>query len=200
MTPAFRLLCRAVVVWSLSMSACSGETIQAAPIVPLRNMHDQQRYDPQQAVSFFRDQRSMRPPVAGTVPREMDPRLDVSVGRLNDDTAYVATVPEDIYESLGGGHAAVERGQERYGIYCRPCHDGLGMGQGTVVLRGMARPPSLHEPRIRTMPDGQMFATISNGARNMPSYKHSIPVNDRWAIVSYVRALQLSHANAGSQP
>ena len=62
------------------------------------------------------------------------------------------------------------------------------------MKRGMAQPPSLHEERIRTMPDGQLFATISNGIRNMPPYQHSIPIADRWAIVSYVRALQLSEA------
>jgi mono/diheme cytochrome c family protein len=89
---------------------------------------------------------------------------------------------------------SIKRGQQRYNIYCRPCHDGAGMGKGTVVKHGMAQPPSLHEDRVRHMPDGQMFASISRGVRNMPAYNYSIPVNDRWAIVSYVRALELSQA------
>ena len=88
----------------------------------------------------------------------------------------------------------IERGQDRYSIYCRPCHDDTGSGQGAVVTRAAWQPPppSFHQERLRQMPDGQLFATISHGVRNMPSYGASIPVNDRWAIVSYVRALQLS--------
>lgn len=179
------------------LAGCRGATQDSAPIVPLRNMHEQQRYDPQEAMPFFRDGRSMREPVAGTFAQEMIPELTLSEGRLDDDSGYVMTVPPEAYKMLGGNEQALDRGAERYNIYCSPCHDQTGAGQGTVVERGMAQPPSLHDPRIRTMPDGQLFATISNGIRNMPPYQHSIPVADRWAIVSYVRALQLSQANAG---
>jgi len=175
---------------------CRGYTQEDPPVLPLRNMHQQQRYDPQEEAAFFRDGASMRRPVTGTFAQEMIPELTLSEGRTNDDAAYIKTVPDEAYELLGGNEQAMERGKERYNIYCRPCHDGLGNGNGTVVERGMAQPPSLHEPRLRTMPDGQLFATISNGIRNMPPYEHSIPVADRWAIVSYVRALQLSQANA----
>jgi cytochrome c5 len=88
----------------------------------------------------------------------------------------------------------IERGLERYDIYCRPCHDGTGAGQGAVITRSgwQPPPPSFHQDRVRQMPDGQLFATITHGVRTMPSYGAYIPVNDRWAIVSYVRALQLS--------
>ena len=181
----------------LPLAGCRGATQDSPPIVPLRNMHEQQRYDPQEYMPFFRDGRSMREPVAGTFAQEMIPELTLSEGRLNDDSAYVLSVPDEAYKMLGGAESAVERGQGRYNIYCAPCHDQTGGGQGTVIERGMAQPPSLHDGRIRTMPDGQLFATISNGIRNMPPYQHSIPVADRWAIVSYVRALQLSQANAG---
>lgn len=181
----------------LSNGACRGETSDSAPILPLRNMHTQQRYDPQERVAFYSDGRSMRQPPAHTVPREEIPELTMSEGRRNDDSAYVLTVPEEVAEHFGGMEETVSRGQERYDIYCRVCHDGTGTGQGTAVKRGMAQPPSFHEARLRSMPDGQLFATISNGIRNMPPYEHSIPVHDRWAIVSYVRALQLSQPKAG---
>ena len=186
-----------VLVGCLLVVGCRGETSSSPPILPLRNMHDQHRYDPQQQSSYFRDRMTMRAPVAGTFATDMEVELTISEGRLNDDSDYVATIPESAIEGLGGGEAAVTRGQERYNIYCRPCHDGTGGENGTAVKRGMAQPPSLHEERIRTMPDGQLFATVSNGIRNMPPYKHSIPIADRWAIVSYVRALQLSEAKVG---
>ena len=88
----------------------------------------------------------------------------------------------------------LNRGQDRYNIYCRPCHDGTGSGKGTVIERAnfQPAPPTFHQDRIRQMPDGQLFATITHGARVMPPYAARIPVVDRWAIVSYVRALQLS--------
>ena len=92
----------------------------------------------------------------------------------------------------------LDRGLDRYDIYCRPCHDGTGSGRGTVITHSdwQPPPPSFHQPRIRQMPDGQLFATITHGVRNMPSYGASIPVSDRWAIVSYVRALELSQGAA----
>ena len=181
----------------LAGAGCRGETTAAAPIVPLRNMHSQQRYNSQKHSDFYADGRTMRPPPAHTLPREVDPELTVSEGRKNDDSGYVLTAPDSVGEHFGSADMMLARGQERYEIYCRACHDGLGTGNGTAVKRGMAQPPSFHDARLRTMPDGQLFATISNGIRNMPAYQHSIPVHDRWAIVSYVRALQLSQPKAG---
>ena len=107
-------------------------------------------------------------------------------------------VPAPVVEHMGGAQALIARGQERFGIYCTPCHDGTGSGHGMAVKHGMLAPPTFHQDRIRHMPDGQMFATISNGIRNMPAYGISIPVTDRWAIVAYVRALQLSQAPIAS--
>jgi mono/diheme cytochrome c family protein len=92
----------------------------------------------------------------------------------------------------------VTRGRARFGIYCTPCHDGTGAGNGLVKKRAIASgatafvPQTFHQDRLRHMPDGQLFATISNGKNNMPPYAMQIPVNDRWAIVSYVRALQVA--------
>lgn len=181
----------------MASAGCRGETSASPPILPLRNMHTQQRYDPQEKAPFFLDGATMQQPPAHTVAREELPALTVSEGRLNDDSGYVLTVPEEVAEHFGDMEATVARGQERYDIYCRVCHDGTGAGNGTAVQRGMAQPPSLHEARLRSMPDGQLYATISNGIRNMPAYQHSIPVHDRWAIVSYVRALQVSQPKAG---
>jgi cytochrome c5 len=106
----------------------------------------------------------------------------------------VAEVPQALAQRFGVAPAMLERGQERFDIYCRPCHVGTGGGLGTVITRSnwLPPPPSFHQDRIRQMPDGQLFATITHGVRNMPSYGAYIPVNDRWAIVDYVRALQLS--------
>jgi mono/diheme cytochrome c family protein len=136
----------------------------------------------------------MRQPVEGTVARETELDPEVAEGRLPDDSGYVLTVPKPAIDRAGGMQGLVTRGQERFNIYCAPCHDKTGSGKGMVVKHGMLAPPSFHQDRIRHMPDGQMFATISNGIRNMPAYGIAVPVEDRWAIVSYVRALQLSQA------
>lgn len=180
-----------LVISGLGM-ACRGESSAEAPFHIQRNMFQQQRYNPQARSAFFEDGRTMRKPVEHTIPQEMDPDPEISDGELADGSGYVLTVPQPVLAQLGGLEAAAKRGGDRYNIYCRPCHDGSGVGQGTVVKRGMAPPPSLHDERVRHMPDGQLFATISRGVRNMPAYNYSIPVNDRWAIVSYVRALELS--------
>lgn len=179
----------------LALAACRGQTTADPPIVPLRNMFDQDRYDPQSASRFFADQRTMRAPVVGTVAREtiLDPA--VGQGRLPDDSGYVLEVPPAAVASYGNMGALVERGRERFNIYCRPCHDGTGSGKGRAVERGLKpEPPTFHQDRIRQMPDGQLFATVTRGVRNMPAYGAQIPVHDRWAIVGYVRALQLAEA------
>jgi cytochrome c5 len=179
---------------ALAGGACRGQTSGEPPIVPLRNMFDQDRYNAQAETTFFADHRTMRMPVEGTIPREHELDSELGQGRLADDSGYVLEVPKPVVDRMGGMQATIDRGQERYNIYCRPCHDGTGNGQGTVITRSgwQPPPPSFHQDRIRQMPDGQLFATITHGARIMPSYGARIPIADRWAIVSYVRALQLS--------
>jgi mono/diheme cytochrome c family protein len=181
-------------------SGCRGQTSKESPIVGIRNMYDQPKYDIQEESSFFADHRTMRPLVEGVVSQEeeIDPRI--AQGRLEDQTGYVLTIPPEVVNDprVGGMEHLVARGQARYGIYCVPCHDGTGTGQGLVRKRANASgatafvPPTFHQDRIRHMPDGQLFATISNGKNNMPPYAMQIPVIDRWAIVSYVRALQIA--------
>jgi mono/diheme cytochrome c family protein len=195
---ALLTLCALVVA---CVSGCRGQTSSSAPILPLRNMFDQDRYDPQAEIKpfedggrLFKDGRTMRKPVEHSIPRERNIDPESGLGRLSDDSGYVLQVPAPVVEQAGGLEKLVTRGHQRYDIYCTPCHDGTGHGKGMVIERGKFNPapPTFHQDRIRQMPDGQLFATISNGVRMMPAYAPQIPVQDRWAIVSYVRALQLS--------
>jgi Cytochrome C oxidase, cbb3-type, subunit III len=181
-----------------ALAGCRGQTSKDSPIVGIRGMYDQPRYDMQSKSAFFADRRSMRSPVEDTVSREEIWDPEIGKGRLRDDSGYVLAVPAPVVEHMGGAQAFISRGQERFGIYCTPCHDATGSGHGMAVKHGMLAPPTFHQDRIRHMPDGQMFATISNGIRNMPAYGISVPVVDRWAIVAYVRALQLSQAPIAS--
>lgn len=177
-----------------ALAGCRGQTSEDPPIVPVRNMYHQPRYNIQSESDLFDDKRTMRPRVAGTIGRSQSVDSRIADGRLEDGSGYVLTIPEEVIKAGGGMETITERGKARFGIYCVPCHDGTGSGQGIVVKRGMLAPPSFHQDRIRKMPDGQLFATISNGIRNMPAYSQSIPESDRWSIVAYVRALQVSQA------
>lgn len=205
---------------------CRGEVSTDAPITPLRNMHFQQRYNSQAHSAFYGDGRTMRNPPEGTVARfpgganvqyanftvghdESFLEDDVTLGLETDSPTYVMTIPDRVTQAAGGLGPMIQRGQQRYGIYCTPCHGGVGDGRGLVFLRSQGpdgpryqypQPANLHDDRIRHIPDGQLYATISNGVRNMPGYSAQIPVSDRWAIVAYVRALQLSQINNGATP
>ncbi|MBX3275095.1 MAG: cytochrome c [Sandaracinaceae bacterium] len=179
---------------ALSLAACQGQTSTEPPIVPVRQMHEQPRYDAQEPGGYFPDGRAMRPHVEHTVAREMEVDLTIDTG-LEGQARYVDTIPPDVIDGFRGMPALLARGEDRYGIYCVPCHGALGDGAGMVPEVsgvGTIRPPTFHDDRVRRMPDGQVYATIRNGLRNMPAYRHNVPVRDRWAIVGYVRALQLS--------
>ncbi|MGB8224334.1 MAG: cytochrome c [Polyangiales bacterium] len=185
-------------------SGCIGGESAEPPVVGIRNMYNQPRYDTQERQPFFADHRSMRPQVEGTVSREMDKGIDTTTGVGAQSKTWIDAVPGRIIQNFGGPEAMMARGQDRYNIYCAVCHSIVGDGRGMVSRRAeslgatglIAR--SLHDDRIRHMPDGQIFATITNGVRNMPSYAYNLPVEDRWAIVEYVRALQLSQAPAAA--
>ena len=158
----------------------------AALIGCRQDMHDQPKYIPLRPSSFFGDGRSQRPLIEGTVAR----------GHLDDDAAFftgkgpdgkfVDTLPMTVTKEM------VLRGQQRFNIYCTPCHDRNGNGQGMVVRRGFRRPPSYHIDRLRQVPNGYIFDVITNGFGAMPEYAVQVQAADRWAIVSYVRALQLA--------
>ena len=150
------------------------------------DMHVQPKQNPLSRSDFFADQRSERPPVEGTVAR----------GQLHEDTYFytgkVGNGPGD-YMPFPVTKEVLERGRERYNIYCAPCHSRVGDGNGFVPSRGFARkPPSYHIPRLQKAPLGYFYDVISNGFGIMPDYASQIPPEDRWNIVAYVRALQLS--------
>lgn len=189
-------------------TSCRGQTSKDTPIVGIRNMYDQPKYEIQEESAFFADHRTMRPLVDGVVSTEEETDVRIAQGRLEDQSGYVLTIPAEVVNDPknGGIEKMAARGQARYGIYCAPCHDGTGSGNGLVKKRAIASgatafvPPTFHQDRIRHMPDGQLFATITNGKSNMPPYAMQIPVNDRWAIVAYVRALQIAQPKVETTP
>jgi mono/diheme cytochrome c family protein len=197
-----RVLLTTLAIATLATGCVGGESGEP-PVVGIRNMYNQPRYDTQERQPFFSDQRSMRPQIEGTVSREMEGALTWATGRAADE-GYLLEVPEKLIALNGGSAAFLARGQDRYEIYCAACHSLSGDGKGMVSRRAGALgatglvAPSFHDDRLRHIPDGQLFATITNGVRNMPAYAHNIPVHDRWAIVHYVRALQLSQAPAAT--
>jgi mono/diheme cytochrome c family protein len=188
-----------------ALAACRGQTSRDEPIVGIRNMYDQVKYDIQEESKFFPDRRTMRPIVDGVVSHDQETDPAIAQGRLDDGSGYVLEIPEAVVARHGGREAMLKRGQARYGIYCAPCHDGTGSGEGMVKKRAIASgaaafvPPTFHQDRIRHIPDGQLFATITNGKSNMPPYAMQIPVDDRWAIVGYVRVLQMAQPKLPTQ-
>lgn len=150
-----------------------------------QKMGVQPALDPYDQSEFFEDRMSARPRVEGTV----------AVGELRED--------EHLFTGREGGQLAtrfpfpitedvLDRGQQRFNIYCTPCHGPTGEGDGMIVRRGYKKPKSYHEADVVAQPAGYYFSAITNGFGVMPSYAAQIPVEDRWAIVAYIRALQLS--------
>lgn len=159
-----------------------------------QDMHDQPRYKPYRESDFFGDRRSARPQVEGTVARGML-REDAHLYTGKVDGALAETFPFPVTA------AVLERGRERYGIYCTPCHGLAGGGDGIIVARGYRRPSSFHVDRLRAERPGYFYDVITNGFGAMQGYAEQIPVHDRWLIVAYVRTLQLSqHASVEDVP
>ena len=148
-------------------------------------MHDQPKYTAYKPSDFFPDKRSARPLVEGTIAQ----------GQLRDDelfyTGRMGGQPAAVFP-FAIDAAAMQRGRERYNIFCSPCHGLAGDGDGMVVQRGYRRPSSFHVDRLRQVPPGHIFDVVTNGFGAMPDYAAQIPVRDRWTIAAYIRALQLS--------
>jgi mono/diheme cytochrome c family protein len=160
-----------------------------------QQMAEQPRYDPLEPSTFFADGQSARPPVAGTVAREEPLQNDTLLYSGKADGKLVDAFPFPVALDV------MKRGQERFDIFCSPCHSRLGNGEGMIVRRGYTRPPSFHTDRLREAPAGYFFTVITNGFGAMPSYAVQIPPQDRWAIITYIRALQLSqHATLAEVP
>jgi mono/diheme cytochrome c family protein len=150
----------------------------------MRNMYDQPRYKPMRESSLFPDGTSARSPVPGTVAAASGNLAGTSSGRLGQE--HVVTQPATVTLQL------LRRGQERFNIYCAPCHSPVGDGDGMVVRRGFPAPPSYHIDRLRNVPDQHFYDVMTNGYGVMRPYSDRVPPEDRWAIVAYIRALQLS--------
>jgi len=150
-----------------------------------QDMHDQPKFKPLAENTLYADLRSARDPIAGTVARE----------QLHEDsyfyTGKIGNNPGD-YMPFPVTPEVVARGQDRFNIYCSPCHSRVGDGNGMIVQRGYRRPPSYHIDRLRKAPLGYFFDVMTNGFGAMPDYASQIPPRDRWTIVAYIRALQLS--------
>lgn len=150
-----------------------------------QDMHDQPVIEPNEASDFFADGRGNRLPIEGTIAR----------GRLQDDTAFYTGLSDDRFVTdlpMAGTRELLERGRERFDIFCSPCHGRVGDGRGMIVRRGFKQPASFHEERLRKQPVGYYFDVVSRGFGEMSSYASMIEPEDRWAIAAYIRALQLS--------
>jgi mono/diheme cytochrome c family protein len=150
-----------------------------------QDMHNQPKYRPLRASAFFADGASARPHVEGTVARGLLHADEAFyTGRSGD--ALVREMPFPVDEAL------LARGQERYTIFCAPCHGATGDGNGMIVQRGYRRPPSMHEQRLRDVEAGHFFDVMTQGFGAMPDYRQQVSPRDRWAITAYIRALQLT--------
>jgi len=150
-----------------------------------QDMHNQPRYKPLAATNFFGDGRSERPTIADTVARGQL-HLDQARYTGKENGKDVETFPIQIT------HGDLLRGQERFNIYCSPCHGRLGDGHGMIVSRGFRQPPSYHDARLVNAPVGYFFDVMTNGYGAMYPYASRVAVDDRWRIAAYIRALQLS--------
>jgi mono/diheme cytochrome c family protein len=159
-----------------------------------QDMHDQPRFKPLAESDFYADLRASRTPVEGTVAR----------GQLHEDayfyTGKIGANPGNYMPAEVPVNAdTLARGRERFNIYCAPCHSRVGDGNGMIVQRGYRHPPTYHQDRLRQAPLGYFFDVMTNGFGAMPDYASQIPPRDRWCIVAYIRALQLSQAAGAAE-
>ncbi|AKU92811.1 c-type cytochrome [Vulgatibacter incomptus] len=183
---------------ALALAGCRGGTSTEPPLLvpskwvdhfflPVTNMNNQPKAKAQSQSHFWPDGRTARLPPEHTVARDALKADDAFYRGVDSAGKPVAQYPVELSEGL------LARGQQRYNIYCAPCHDAVGTGKGIVPTKGWIPPPSFHDERILEFVPGQLFDVISHGVRTMPSYAKQISEGDRWAIVSYIQALQRSH-------
>jgi mono/diheme cytochrome c family protein len=190
-----------VIVLIIATMGWRGMTSERRPLMLVPDMDIQPRYDAQAESAFFTDGRTMRPTPAGVVAYAGpdyfsdagSPRLNVDL--LAEDDAYyrgkagkefVAKMPVKVDLAL------LRRGRERFNINCAVCHGATGAGNGITTQYGLVGVPTYHDQRLRSMPDGEIFNTITNGKNSMTAYGHQVEYRDRWAIVAYIRTLQRS--------
>jgi mono/diheme cytochrome c family protein len=181
---------------AVGVSACARGCTSSRPPIHLNpSMDDQPKVLPQTASTFFYNGSAMREPIPGTIP----------IGGLKEDGAFftgkgpdgqfVATIPVTVDDAL------LERGRQRYAIYCQPCHDARGDGKGILFQRANVPTATFHQEKIQKYPDGQIFDIMSNGQGLMPAYRWPIPPADRWAIIAHIRELERDRlARAAAAP
>jgi len=183
-------LCACALALTTLQGCMRGCTSSEPPIHVNPSMFNQPKYRAYASSAFFYDGKAMRAPVPGTIARGHlpgDPAIDEG---KNPDGSPVATSPIAVDESL------LARGHERFDIYCRPCHDERGEGKGVLFQRAKVPTANLLDKRIRELPDGALFDTITNGKGLMPAYRYPIQAHDRWAIIAYVRSLEKAEMEA----
>ena len=194
-----------LVVLLLSVMGFRGLRSTQPPIEVFSDMERQGKYKPQAESKFFADGRADRPIPAGTVPHGRTVEADPAYLRA-DDFHYDGKLADG---SFGRGFPTgievtgtfIKRGQGRYLIYCAPCHGALGDGNGITKSYGMLVTATYHDDRLRAMPEGEIFNTITHGKNTMMSYADKLAPDDRWAVVAYVRALQRArHATLADVP
>jgi mono/diheme cytochrome c family protein len=208
MLRAFFLIFILAAIAVISLAGFRGTHSPQPPIEIFVDMVRNPRYDPQHESDFYSDTRAARAPVKGTVPLGYNlpgaflstgannNKLDQAPGAFSNGTDYYST--GRIGESYGDGiplkvdRDLLQRGQERFNINCAVCHGPVGLGNGITTQYGLVGVANFHDARIRTMPDGQIFNTITWGKNTMGAYGSNITVEDRWAIISYIRALEKS--------
>jgi hypothetical protein len=194
MTGRKRVALRAVAFTCLAgLAGCArGCTSSSPPIHINPSMDDQPKVLPQTASDFFYNGSSMREPVPGTIPVDGLKEDSAFFTGKGADGQFVAKIPVPVDEKL------VERGHDRFRIYCQPCHDARGDGKGILFQRGNVPTASFHQEKILNYPDGQIFDVITNGFGLMSSYKWPIRPADRWAIIAYVRQLERERLASGA--
>ena len=178
--------------WMLGVGRSSAHAVViAAACVALvgcrQDMHDAPSYDPLQGTTFFANGAASRPLVANTVARgQLRADEHLYTGKINGQVATEFPMPVT--------KAVLDRGQERFNVYCSPCHGRTGEGNGMIVQRGFRQPPSYHDERLRNAPVGYFFDVMTNGFGAMQDYSAQVTVPDRWAIAAYIRVLQVSRS------
>jgi mono/diheme cytochrome c family protein len=190
MTAAARAV--AVLVASIALASCERE---------MHDMYRQPRFDRDEASPLFADGRATRPPPPQSVAVAAGTLATTSSGRRGERARDAGQAALAAASAPPPTMATLARGRERFDIVCSPCHSVVGDGDGTVVRRGFPAPPSYHQERLRSAPDRHFFDVITNGHGVMASYADRVAAEDRWAIVAYIRALQLSqHAELARVP
>jgi mono/diheme cytochrome c family protein len=176
---------------ALLLGGCRGCPSGSPPIHLNPNMDRQPKLLPQAESGFFADGAAMRPPVPGTVPQGQLPEQAVLREGRDAGGAWVAEIPLPVDAAL------LARGEERYGVFCGPCHGPLADGKGMLFQRAQVQSADLRLPRFRDMASGQIFDAMTNGVGLMPAYGAQVPARDRWAILAFLRQLQAQAAAEG---